>query len=132
MYNKTQVLQVKRFMKQLFCGLDYCHRQGILHRDIKGWNLLVDTECNLKIADFGFANFYDPQQGRPLTNQVVSLWYRPPELLLGATCYGASVDLWSAGCILAELYLGQPIFRGRTEVYGLLMFCYRHVYLYSL
>ncbi|KAK1395605.1 putative serine/threonine-protein kinase [Heracleum sosnowskyi] len=108
--------QVKRFMKQLFSGLDYCHRQGILHRDLKGANLLLDTNGNLKIADFGLANFYDPQQGCPLTNQVVTLWYRPPELLLGATCYGAAVDLWSAGCILAELYVGRPIFRGRTEV----------------
>ncbi|KAK1395604.1 putative serine/threonine-protein kinase [Heracleum sosnowskyi] len=108
--------QIKCYMKQLFCGLDYCHRQGILHRDIKGSNLLLDNNGNLKIADFGLANFYDPQKVHPLTNRVVTLWYRPPELLLGATCYGSSVDIWSAGCILAELYVGEPIFPGRTEV----------------
>lgn len=62
------------------------------------------------------ANCYDPEQVRPLTNRVVTLWYRPPELLLGATYYGSAVDLWSAGCILAELYAGKPIFPGKTEV----------------
>ncbi|WOH02983.1 hypothetical protein DCAR_0522373 [Daucus carota subsp. sativus] len=108
--------QIKCFMKQLLCGLHHCHSQGILHRDIKGSNLLLDHNGQLKIADFGLANYYDPEQYRPLTNRVVTLWYRPPELLLGATSYGTAVDMWSAGCILAELYAGQPIFPGETEV----------------
>ena len=106
-------------MKQLLCGCHYCHGQGILHRDVKGSNLLLDHNGQLKIADFGLANYYDPEQYRPLTNRVVTLWYRPPELLLGATSYGTAVDMWSAGCILAELYAGQPIFPGETEVHGL-------------
>ncbi|XVF78516.1 hypothetical protein PTKIN_Ptkin14bG0140400 [Pterospermum kingtungense] len=108
--------QVKCYMQQLLCGLDHCHSRGILHRDIKGSNLLIDNNGILKIADFGLASFYDPQQNLPLTSRVVTLWYRPPELLLGATYYGTAVDLWSTGCILAELYAGKPIMPGRTEV----------------
>ncbi|EOY22588.1 Kinase superfamily protein [Theobroma cacao] len=108
--------QVKCYMKQLLSGLEHCHKQGVLHRDIKGSNLLIDNEGILKIADFGLATCYDPEQKKPLTSRVVTLWYRPPELLLGATYYGVGVDLWSAGCILAELLSGKPIMPGRTEV----------------
>ncbi|XP_042393000.1 probable serine/threonine-protein kinase At1g54610 isoform X1 [Zingiber officinale] len=108
--------QVKCYMQQLLHGLDHCHNREILHRDIKGSNLLIDNSGILKIADFGLASFFDPEQRLPLTSRVVTLWYRPPELLLGATNYGVSVDLWSAGCILAELYAGKPIMPGRTEV----------------
>ncbi|TYI90509.1 hypothetical protein E1A91_D03G128000v1 [Gossypium mustelinum] len=109
--------QVKCYMKQLLSGLEHCHKQGVLHRDIKGSNLLIDSEGILKIADFGLATSYDPEQKKPLTSRVVTLWYRPPELLLGATHYGVAVDLWSAGCILAELLSGKPIMPGRTEFF---------------
>ncbi|EPS73453.1 hypothetical protein M569_01299, partial [Genlisea aurea] len=108
--------QVKCYMKQLLHGLDHCHSKGVLHRDIKGSNLLIDNNGVLKIADFGLASFYDMNQNHPLTSRVVTLWYRPPELLLGATHYSTAVDLWSTGCILAELYSGKPIMPGRTEV----------------
>ncbi|XP_038892545.1 probable serine/threonine-protein kinase At1g09600 isoform X1 [Benincasa hispida] len=108
--------QIKCYMKQLLCGLEHCHVQGVLHRDIKGSNLLIDNNGNLKIGDFGLSTFFRSRQKQPLTSRVVTLWYRPPELLLGATDYGVSVDLWSAGCILAELYAGKPIMPGRTEV----------------
>ncbi|KAF8411144.1 hypothetical protein HHK36_003687 [Tetracentron sinense] len=108
--------QVKCYMQQLLRGLDHCHSRGVLHRDIKGSNLLIDNSGILKIADFGLASFFDPHQSQPLTSRVVTLWYRPPELLLGATYYGIAVDLWSSGCILAELYAGKPIMPGRTEV----------------
>ncbi|XP_042008551.1 probable serine/threonine-protein kinase At1g54610 [Salvia splendens] len=106
--------QVKCYMKQLLSGLDYCHRKGVLHRDIKGSNLLINNYGILKIADFGLASYFDNKI--PLTSRVVTLWYRPPELLLGATQYGVAVDLWSTGCILGELYAGKPIMPGRTEV----------------
>ncbi|XP_009624462.1 putative serine/threonine-protein kinase At1g54610 isoform X1 [Nicotiana tabacum] len=108
--------QVKCYMKQLLSGLEHCHNNGVLHRDVKGSNLLIDNEGILKIADFGLAAFYDPEHKQPMTSRVVTLWYRPPELLLGATRYGVGVDLWSAGCILAELLAGKPIMPGRTEV----------------
>ncbi|KAJ6293057.1 hypothetical protein OIU78_025102 [Salix suchowensis] len=108
--------QVKCYMQQLLRGLDHCHSHGVLHRDIKGSNLLIDNNGILKIADFGLASFYDPARVQTLTSRVVTLWYRPPELLLGATHYGMAVDLWSTGCILAELYAGKPIMPGRTEV----------------
>lgn len=103
-------------MKQLFSGLDHCHSQGVLHRDIKGSNLLIDGNGILKIGDFGLATFFHPDQKQQMTSRVVTLWYRPPELLLGATDYGVGVDLWSTGCILAELCAGKPIMPGRTEV----------------
>ncbi|GLJ31139.1 hypothetical protein SUGI_0623960 [Cryptomeria japonica] len=108
--------QVKCYMQQLLRGLDHCHGRGVLHRDIKGSNLLIDNGGVLKIADFGLATFFHPDQRQPLTSRVVTLWYRPPELLLGATEYGVAVDLWSTGCILAELLAGKPIMPGRTEV----------------
>ncbi|KAG8364729.1 hypothetical protein BUALT_Bualt18G0029000 [Buddleja alternifolia] len=108
--------QVKCYMQQLLSGLDCCHSNGILHRDIKGSNLLIDNRGILKISDFGLASFYDNHKSVQQTSRVVTLWYRPPELLLGATHYGVAVDLWSAGCILGELYAGKPIMPGRTEV----------------
>ncbi|XP_020232066.1 probable serine/threonine-protein kinase At1g54610 [Cajanus cajan] len=108
--------QVKCYMHQLLSGLQHCHDRGILHRDIKGSNLLIDKNGMLKIADFGLANFYGPDCHQPLTNRVVTLWYRAPELLLGDTNYGVGIDLWSAGCLLAEMFKGVPIMPGRTEV----------------
>lgn len=101
-------------MHQLLSGLQHCHERGVLHRDLKGSNILIDKSGALKIADFGLANYYNLKQ--PLTSRVVTLWYRAPELLLGATDYGVGIDLWSAGCLLAEMYRGRPIMPGRTEV----------------
>ncbi|KAL0905262.1 hypothetical protein M5K25_027453 [Dendrobium thyrsiflorum] len=108
--------QVKCYMKQLLSGLEHCHTRCVLHRDIKGSNLLLDNSGMLKIADFGLATIFDPNCKHSMTSRVVTLWYRPPELLLGATDYDVGVDLWSAGCILAELLAGKPIMPGRTEV----------------
>lgn len=103
-------------MMQLLSGLQHCHDKGILHRDIKGSNLLIDKDGVLKIADFGLANCYKNKPRRPLTSRVVTLWYRAPELLLGATDYGVGIDLWSAGCILAEMFVKRPIMPGRNEI----------------
>ncbi|KAJ0054010.1 hypothetical protein Pint_02256 [Pistacia integerrima] len=108
--------QVKCYMKQLLSGLEHCHSHGVLHRDIKGSNLLIDNNGVLKIADFGLATFFNPKDSSPMTSRVVTLWYRPPELLLGASHYGVAVDLWSAGCILGELFTRKPILPGKTEV----------------
>ncbi|KAI4987280.1 hypothetical protein ZWY2020_020080 [Hordeum vulgare] len=109
--------QIKCYMRQLLAGLEHCHARGVMHRDIKCANLLVSSDGELKVADFGLANLFStsPQQ-QPLTSRVVTLWYRPPELLLGATAYDPSVDLWSAGCVFAELHARRPVLQGRTEV----------------
>ncbi|KAF2316049.1 hypothetical protein GH714_040844 [Hevea brasiliensis] len=109
--------QIKCYMKQLLSGLEHCHSMGVMHRDIKGSNLLVNNEGLLKVGDFGLANFCNSGHRQPLTSRVVTLWYRPPELLLGSTDYGASVDLWSVGCVFAELLLGKPVLQGRTEYF---------------
>ncbi|KAI4317169.1 hypothetical protein L6164_025064 [Bauhinia variegata] len=108
--------QIKCYMQQLLAGLQHCHEKGVMHRDIKPSNLFVDKRGVLKIGDFGLSisNVHKPKG--PFTNRVVTLWYRAPELLLGSTDYGFGIDLWSAGCILAEMFFGRPIMRGRTEV----------------
>lgn len=108
--------QIKCYMLQLLKGIEHCHSRGIIHRDIKSSNILVNNEGVLKIADFGLANFFTNRSKQHLTNRVVTLWYRPPELLLGSTSYGAYVDMWSVGCVFAELFVGRPILKGRTEV----------------
>jgi cyclin-dependent kinase 12/13 len=110
------VPQIKCYMKQLLTGLHYCHVNQVLHRDIKGSNLLIDNEGNLKLADFGLARSYSHDHTGNLTNRVITLWYRPPELLLGATKYGPAIDMWSVGCIFAELLHAKPILPGKNEV----------------
>jgi len=105
----------KCYMKQLLNGVHYMHRNKILHRDIKGSNLLINNNGYLKIADWGLARSWYEQQAR-YTLKVITLWYRPPELLMGCQKYGPAVDLWSAGCIFAELLHKQPILKGTAEV----------------
>jgi serine/threonine protein kinase len=109
-------VQIKCYMRQLLEGLAHCHARGVMHRDIKCANLLVSDGGELKVADFGLANLFAPAPAAPLTSRVVTLWYRPPELLLGATAYEPSVDLWSAGCVFAEMHARRPVLQGRTEV----------------
>lgn len=103
----------KTYLYQLINGIAFCHSKQILHRDLKPANLLTDTQGGLKIADFGMAR----SSGIPVRqfeNQVVSLWYRAPELLLGATNYSTSVDIWSIGCIFAEMVMNRPLFAGSS------------------
>ncbi|CAG8626807.1 1942_t:CDS:2, partial [Scutellospora calospora] len=102
---------IKKFTYQLLCGIKYCHSHRILHRDLKPQNLLIGLDGNLKLADFGLARDFSNSIG-VLTHEVVTLWYRPPELLLGARYYSTGVDMWSVGCIFAEMMSSYALFRG--------------------
>ena len=102
----------KHLAKQFFEGLDYLHRRGVLHRDIKAANILVSSSGQLKLADFGLARFYAKRRQLDYTNRVITIWYRPPELLLGETQYGPAVDIWSAACVMIEIFTKHAIFPG--------------------
>ncbi|KAA6416179.1 MAG: CMGC CDK CDK5 kinase [Lasallia pustulata] len=107
-------ITIKSFMHQLLQGIAFCHENRVLHRDLKPQNLLINTKGQLKLADFGLARAF----GIPVntfSNEVVTLWYRAPDVLLGSRTYNTSIDIWSAGCIMAEMYTGRPLFPGTTN-----------------
>lgn len=107
--------ETKTLLHQLTTGLSYLHTTHILHRDLKTSNLLLSNRGVLKIADFGMAR-YTSSPPPKLTQLVVTLWYRAPELLLGTEIYGREVDMWSVGCIFAELLSREPLLQGKNEV----------------
>ncbi|KAL3981445.1 Cyclin-dependent kinase 1-B [Acanthocheilonema viteae] len=107
--------QQKSYLYQLLQGICFCHQRNVIHRDLKPQNLLVDENGGLKIADFGLARELQFAQ-RKYTDVVVTLWYRPPEILLGSTHYSMSVDMWSIGCIFAEMAMKVALFRGDSEI----------------
>jgi CTD kinase subunit alpha len=110
---------LKSLCHQMLAGLAYLHHKGVIHRDIKGSNILINNRGDLKLADFGLARFYQKRRRSDYTNRVITLWYRPPELLFGATVYGPEVDMWSAGCIMLELFTKKPVFQGNDEIHQL-------------
>jgi cyclin-dependent kinase 12/13 len=93
----------------------YLHQQGIMHRDIKGSNLLLTKDGVLKIADFGLAREFKKVNNPHFTVKVVTRWYRAPELLLLNHRYTEAIDIWSIGCFIAEMFIGKPIFPGRSD-----------------
>lgn len=105
---------VKSFMRQLLAGISHCHERGIIHRDLKPQNLLINKENQLKIADFGLARAFGVPV-RSFTREIITLWYRPSEILLGQSKYSTPVDIWSVGCIFGEMFTGNALFKGSSE-----------------
>jgi mitogen-activated protein kinase 1/3 len=101
-------------MLQILRGLKYMHSANVIHRDIKPSNLLVNSQCDLKICDFGLARVSDPENPTELSEYVETRWYRAPEVLLECGSYDSGIDIWSAGCVLAELILGRPLLPGKN------------------
>lgn len=107
--------ETKTLLLQLVSAVDYLHSHWIIHRDLKTSNLLMNNRGQMKVADFGMARYFgDPPP--KMTQLVVTLWYRAPELLLGAEEYGKEIDIWSIGCIFGELLMKTPLLQGKNEV----------------
>lgn len=114
--------ETKTLLFQLISGVEFLHSHWIMHRDLKTSNLLLSNRGEIKIADFGMARYYgDPPP--KLTQLVVTLWYRAPELLLGAEEYGPEIDVWSIGCVFGELLVKEPLLQGKNEVDQLSKVC---------
>jgi serine/threonine protein kinase len=118
-YHSKQVLlvdHIRFILYQILRGLKYQHSAKIIHRDLKPRNVLVNSNCEVKICDYGLARFYGNSTGNQdsnlMTDYVVSRWYRAPELLLGNEVYDEKVDVWAVGCIMAEIFLRRPLFKG--------------------
>ncbi|CAG9316351.1 PHO85 [Blepharisma stoltei] len=108
------LFEAKSYLYQLLKGLAACHADKILHRDLKPQNILINNEGVLKLADFGLARTF----GIPYSTysqDVVTLWYRPPDILMGNKKYTTTIDMWSVGCIFAEMLRGKPLFAGNTN-----------------
>jgi cyclin-dependent kinase 7 len=114
---KTQLppCDIKSYMRMLLSGVAYCHKHFLLHRDLKPNNLMIGSDYRLKLIDFGLAKSY-ASPFRRYKSEVVTLWYRSPELLYGAVEYGPSLDMWSVGCIFGELLQRAPLFPGQREI----------------
>merc|ERR1719469_477235 len=107
---------IKSMCYQLCKGIEFCHANRILHRDLKPQNLLIDQKLRLKIADFGLARAYSVPVPK-YTHEVVTVWYRAPEILLGSQLYSVPVDIWSVGCVFGEMATGTPLFSGDSEIH---------------
>jgi serine/threonine protein kinase len=110
-----QPMLIKSYSYQILAGLCYCHCRRIIHRDMKPQNLLLNRQGLIKLCDFGLARaFMIPL--RSYTHEVVTLWYRAPEILLGSQFYSIGIDVWAVGCIIAEMFAGRPLFPGDSEI----------------
>jgi serine/threonine protein kinase len=110
-----QPMLIKSYAYQILAGLCYCHCRRVIHRDMKPQNLLLNRQGLIKLCDFGLARAFTIPL-RAYTHEVVTLWYRAPEILLGSPFYSLGVDVWSVGCIVAEMFTGRPLFPGDSEI----------------
>jgi cell division cycle 2-like protein len=108
--------EIKTLMLQLTSAVEYLHENWIMHRDLKTSNILMNNRGEIKLADFGMARYFGDPVPPNLTQLVVTLWYRAPELLLGAVTYDQAIDMWSVGCIFGELLKNEPLLQGTSEV----------------
>jgi len=118
-YMETEVpsqMQIHKMTVSLLSGINYCLSMGIYHRDLKPQNILVNKNGKIKIADFGLGREVLLRAGEPITREVVTLWYRCPEILMGVKLYGFGVDSWALGCIIAEFFYKKPLFQGECEI----------------
>ena len=106
---------IQSFTYQILNGLYYCNINRIIHRDLKPQNLLITSDLKLKLCDFGLSRMFSLPMGK-MTHEIITLWYRPPEVLLGIENYTTKVDSWSIGCIIAEMITGKPLFPGDCEI----------------
>jgi mitogen-activated protein kinase 15 len=111
---KLQPVHIKYIMYQVMLGMQYLHNSKLIHRDLKPSNILVNSDCSAKICDFGLVRFLgsDVVSYNTLTEGVATRWYRAPEVLLGSNDYNTQADMWSLGCILAEIMIKNPLFPG--------------------
>jgi cyclin-dependent kinase len=111
---RLDLYETKCILKQMLCGLQYMHARSVVHRDLKPQNVLLSLNRDVKLADFGLARV----EGIPVkkySHEAVTLWYRPPDVICGSTNYGFQVDMWSMGCIFAEMLTGAPLFNGHSD-----------------
>ncbi|KAI8742153.1 cyclin-dependent kinase 1 [Biomphalaria glabrata] len=113
--NFMDPMLVKSYLYQITEGILFCHKRRVLHRDLKPQNLLINDNGVIKLADFGLARAFGIPV-RVYTHEVVTLWYRAPEILLGSPRYSVPADIWSIGCIFAEMVTRRPLFHGDSEI----------------
>jgi len=112
---KPQVSEIKCFTKQIFSALVYLHERNIIHRDVKPDNFLIEENKNLILCDFDLAKIFENLKEKKCKN-VCTVYYKPPEVLVGSQYYDETIDVWAAGCVIAEMLLGKPLFECRNEI----------------
>ncbi|CAK70112.1 unnamed protein product (macronuclear) [Paramecium tetraurelia] len=124
-YLKSNVLDMQKIQEILhgiLKGMNECHKKKCMHRDLKPQNILISKDGKVKIGDFGMARSFQQLPGS-YTYEVITLWYRPPELLLKPSCYTTAIDVWSIGCIFAQMVLNAPLFAGDSEIQQMKLIC---------